>query len=92
MELYFAMFLDVFLIALILLFKILTAFNFITFLNVWIIIFNFKFSPYFNMSQSFVQNVRTIKLTSILGCWENAIDWLVLKVNVDTRLSSMPSP
>ena len=43
-----------------------------TFLNCCAIISNFKFIPYFNISQTFVQSVRKTKWTSILS-------WLMLK-------------
>ena len=41
-------------------FKMLTAFSCIIFLNIWTMVSNFKFIPYFNILQNFVQNVRII--------------------------------
>ena len=46
----------------------MTAFSCIIYLKNWTMVSNFKFIPYFNILQNFVQNVGKPKWSSILSC------------------------
>ena len=45
----------------------MTAFSCIIFLKIWAMFSNFKFIPYFNIEQNFVENVRKPNWSSILS-------------------------
>ena len=51
----------------------MTAFSCIIFLKNWTIVSNFKFIPYFNILQNFVQNVRKPKWPFILSWAANQL-------------------
>ena len=46
----------------------MTAFSCFVFLKIWTMDSNFKFIPYLNILQNFVQNVKKTKWPSILSC------------------------